>query len=51
VLEHYDKEKFDFLMKAFNNPTYLEDLTGLTKMKEEADNIEWEVAQDDDFEV
>jgi hypothetical protein len=42
-----------FLFQAFNNPTYLEDITGLTQMKLEADaiSIEWEavLGEDDDF--
>jgi len=40
-----------FLFQAFNSPTFLEDITGLTQMKEEAASIsiEWEDADDDDF--
>lgn len=47
MIEKYKKEKFEFLLKVFNNPTYLEDITGLSKMKEE--DIVWEISQDDDF--
>ncbi|EDV24953.1 uncharacterized protein TRIADDRAFT_56400 [Trichoplax adhaerens] len=35
ILESYLQDGFSFLLKAFNSPTYLEDLTGLTKMHEE----------------
>ncbi|XP_059150517.1 ubiquitin-like modifier-activating enzyme ATG7 isoform X2 [Physella acuta] len=34
VLERYEREGFDFLLKAFNEPGYLEDLTGLTAMQD-----------------
>lgn len=36
-------------MKAFNDPSFLENITGLTKMKEEAEEIEWEAGDVDDF--
>ncbi|PFX29993.1 Ubiquitin-like modifier-activating enzyme ATG7 [Stylophora pistillata] len=32
VLSSYEEEKFSFLMKVFNVPSYLEDLTGLTQL-------------------
>ena len=32
VLHHYKEEGFDFLLKAFNSPNYLEDLTGLSQL-------------------
>ena len=32
VLHHYKQEGFDFLLKAFNSPNYLEDLTGLSQL-------------------
>jgi len=37
VLSAYGSEGFPFLLKAFNSSTYLEDLTGLTQMKAEAE--------------
>ena len=32
VLSSYQEEGFSFLMKVFNVPSYLEDLTGLTQL-------------------
>lgn len=50
VVEHYEKEGFDFLLKAFNDPHYLEDLTGLTQMHEETSNAEiWDFEADEEF--
>lgn len=41
----------DFLLKAFNEPNYLEDITGLTELHEECHNAEiWELDDDDDDE-
>lgn len=52
VVKAYVEDGFSLLLKAFNSPQYLEDLTGLTAMKEtNADiSIEWEDMDDlDDF--
>ena len=32
VLSSYQEKGFSFLMKVFNVPSYLEDLTGLTQL-------------------
>ena len=32
VLSRYREEGFDFLLKAFNTPNFLEDLTGLSQL-------------------
>ena len=32
MIEAYKTEGFSFLIKAFNDPSYLEDLTGLTEL-------------------
>lgn len=32
VLLHYKKEGFDFLLKVFDTPNFLEELTGLDKL-------------------
>ena len=32
VLSQYREEGFDFLLKVFNSPNYLEDLTGLSQL-------------------
>ncbi|KAI0088341.1 E1-like protein-activating [Irpex rosettiformis] len=51
VLDAYEKEGFDVLLKAFNEPKFLETLTGLDKLYDEGeaalDNIEWDVEEDD----
>ena len=36
----YKKEGFDFLIKVFNDPTYLEDITGLKELKTALDETE-----------
>ncbi|KAL4263206.1 Ubiquitin-like modifier-activating enzyme ATG7 [Pleurotus pulmonarius] len=47
VLNAYEKEGFEMMLKAFNEPKYLETLTGLDKLYEEGqaalDNVDWEV--------
>lgn len=47
VLNAYEKEGFDMMLKAFNEPKYLETLTGLDKLYEEGqaalDNVDWDV--------
>ncbi len=48
----HKRDGFEFLLKAFNSPTYLEDLTGLTQLKQaSADfSIDWEELSDgEDF--
>jgi len=51
VIEEYKNHGFDFLLQVFNNPTYLEDISGLTQLQKEAQNIsiEWDEEDDDDF--
>ncbi|PRP80417.1 hypothetical protein PROFUN_11963 [Planoprotostelium fungivorum] len=50
VVEEYSKRGFDMIKDAMNTPSYLEDLTGLTEMKKEAEQVSWEVEEaDDDF--
>ncbi|XP_065059146.1 ubiquitin-like modifier-activating enzyme ATG7 isoform X2 [Rhopilema esculentum] len=49
VVKAYNENGFEFLLKVFNVPKYLEDCTGLTKLQEstlETEIIEW---SDDDF--
>ncbi|KAL6076176.1 Autophagy protein 7 [Balamuthia mandrillaris] len=50
VLKEYKEHGFEFLLKAFNKPSYLEDITGLTEMKDSAANlsIEWDFDDEDD---
>lgn len=35
MIEQFRRDGFDFLRRAFNDPSYLEDLTGLTQMHQE----------------
>jgi ubiquitin-like modifier-activating enzyme ATG7 len=52
VTDEYRKRGFAFLLEAFNNPTYLEDVTGLTRMRIEQEQAQeagcsWTAASDD----
>lgn len=49
VLAEYKKRGFEFLLEAFNNPTYLEDLTGLSQLHAETEAVtaQWEAEGDD----
>lgn len=51
VLNEYKQHGFDFLLKAFNDPKYLEDLTGLSQLHAdtEAATAQWEAEETDDF--
>eukprot|EP01116_Phalansterium_solitarium_P005562 TRINITY_DN1735_c0_g2_i2.p1 TRINITY_DN1735_c0_g2~~TRINITY_DN1735_c0_g2_i2.p1 ORF type:complete len:716 (+),score=212.12 TRINITY_DN1735_c0_g2_i2:935-3082(+) len=51
VVELYRRDGFDFVLKAFNNPTYLEDVTGITDVKKELADISWEPDDDTDFDL
>ncbi|KAF9975025.1 Autophagy protein 7 [Actinomortierella ambigua] len=55
ILDAYEKEGFGFLYKVFADAKHLEDVSGLTKMKEESENLEMEwdedEDEDDDFEM
>ena len=52
MLDAYEKEGFDVLLKAFNEPKFLESLTGLDKRYDEGeaalDNVDWEVEEGED---
>ncbi|XP_028401486.1 ubiquitin-like modifier-activating enzyme ATG7 [Dendronephthya gigantea] len=49
VLTKYVREGFPFLLRAFNIPKYLEDLTGLTKLMEDTKLLDvWEFSEDED---
>lgn len=54
VLEAYEAEGFPMLLKAFNEPKYLEQLTGLDKLFAEGEaaaaameSVDWEEEEDD----
>ena len=50
VLAHYRDEGFEFLLRVFNTPNYLEELTGLSKLYAETlDDHIWELSDDEDF--
>ncbi|CAF0732532.1 unnamed protein product [Brachionus calyciflorus] len=40
IIQMYKKDGFDFLLKVFNDPTYLEDITGLKELKTALDQTE-----------
>lgn len=52
VVEAYRSSGFDMLLRAFNEEQYLEKLTGLDKMYEEAEEldaaVDWDVEDDED---
>ena len=46
MLSRFREEGFEFLLKAFNTPNYLEDLTGLSQLYAETDDDQvsvWDV--------
>jgi ubiquitin-like modifier-activating enzyme ATG7 len=45
VLEKYREEGFQFLLKVFNDPMYLEDLTGLKQMHQDTMEAEVNIQQ------
>ncbi|XP_061744113.1 ubiquitin-like modifier-activating enzyme ATG7 [Nerophis ophidion] len=49
VLDHYEREGFDFLSKVFNSShSFLEDLTGLTLLHQETQAAEiWDMSDDE----
>ncbi|GFS23194.1 ubiquitin-like modifier-activating enzyme ATG7 [Elysia marginata] len=50
VLEKYRTENFDFLLKAFNEVGYLENITGLAAMQDATlDDEVWGLSDDDDL--
>ncbi|KAL5474974.1 hypothetical protein EMCRGX_G027015 [Ephydatia muelleri] len=52
VLQHYKKEGFDFLLKVFDTPNFLEELTGLDKLHASVEDGQvWELSDSDDFEI
>jgi hypothetical protein len=50
VLSEYRSRGLDFVMQVINEPTYLEDLTGLTELMKLADysRVEWVDDVDDE---
>lgn len=52
MVTEFDNQKMDFVLKAINHPSYLEDLTGLTELKSAANSFkfDWDDDTDDDNE-
>ena len=52
MVNEFHNRKMDFVLEAINHPTYLEDLTGLTELKEAANSfdLDWDNDIDDDDE-
>ncbi|KAH9507472.1 Autophagy protein 7 [Bulinus truncatus] len=49
VIEAYEAEGFNFLLRAFNEPGYLEDLTGLSAMQSATQDSEvWDLSDDEE---
>ncbi|KAL3851845.1 hypothetical protein ACJMK2_015547 [Sinanodonta woodiana] len=50
VIKGYLEGGFGFLLQVFNEPTYLEDLTGLTQMHQDTIDAEvWDIDEDEEF--
>ncbi|KAK9706772.1 hypothetical protein RND81_07G150700 [Saponaria officinalis] len=50
VVSEFEKNGMDFIMKAINHPTYLEDLTGLTELQKSANLFEPDWDYEDELE-
>lgn len=49
VIQEYQQQGFAFLMAVFNNPHYLEDITGLTEIHQKSEDAEvWELSDTSD---
>eukprot|EP01120_Amphizonella_sp_Union-15-10_P013887 TRINITY_DN6550_c0_g2_i2.p1 TRINITY_DN6550_c0_g2~~TRINITY_DN6550_c0_g2_i2.p1 ORF type:complete len:194 (+),score=42.02 TRINITY_DN6550_c0_g2_i2:209-790(+) len=48
ILEEYHKKGLEFIYEVLTNPVHLEDVTGISKMKDQQLDMEWE-NDDDDF--
>ncbi|XP_048742795.2 ubiquitin-like modifier-activating enzyme ATG7 isoform X2 [Ostrea edulis] len=52
VIQQYREDGFTFLRRAFNEPSYLEDLTGLTQMHQETLDAEvWGFSDDEECNI
>lgn len=50
VVEEFQKKGFSFIRDAMNNPNHLEDVTGLTDMKKESEDVQFDIEPaEDDF--
>eukprot|EP01100_Stratorugosa_tubuloviscum_P014244 TRINITY_DN7494_c1_g2_i1.p1 TRINITY_DN7494_c1_g2~~TRINITY_DN7494_c1_g2_i1.p1 ORF type:complete len:695 (-),score=260.03 TRINITY_DN7494_c1_g2_i1:76-2112(-) len=53
VLNEYKTRNFEFILQVCNQPTFLEDLTGITELKNDATSADWTIenadSNEDDF--
>ncbi|KAJ3078443.1 Autophagy protein 7 [Quaeritorhiza haematococci] len=51
VLDKYSESGFEFLLQAFNSPSYLEEVAGLTELMEGTDDaaLDWDEEEDEDL--
>lgn len=57
-MSEYNEKGFEFLLQVFNEPRYLEELTGLAEMMKSTDDVcvDWdededEVEEEESFEI
>lgn len=48
VVSEYRRRGMEFVLQAINQPTYLEDLTGLTELMKSANSFSLDWDEDDD---
>ncbi|XP_021766091.1 ubiquitin-like modifier-activating enzyme atg7 [Chenopodium quinoa] len=50
IVSEFQKNGMDFILKAINHPTYLEDLTGLTELQKSANSfdVDWDIEDEID---
>lgn len=48
ILAEYDQRKFEFLLQVFNDPKYLENITGLTQLHADTETADWENTESDE---
>jgi len=50
VVKEFSERGWDFILQACNNPQYLEEITGLSKLYEDAPDIDWDIDDSEDDE-
>ena len=48
VIQEYRKRGFDFVRQALENPSYLEEITGLKQLHLETQDVEWDIDEEND---
>ena len=46
IAKHYREQGIPFIIKGMQSPEYIEEVTGLTKLKQESENVEFEWSDD-----